>query len=284
MTKIIGQEDLKQTFERYLERSNLPHFIILAGAKGAGKELFTQYIAEKFNFERVGIGVSVDSVREMIEMSHAVAVKTVYVIANADKMSAAAKNALLKVTEEPSLNAYFIITLQNVMNTLPTIRSRATVLYMDTYTAADIAEYIKTLSLQGKEEALALQAASLCATPGEVEDLLKSNIQEFNDYVELVINNIDKTSGSNAFKIADKISTKEDDGKYDMALFFRAFINRCGFRMKSDSDKERLKYVRGVITTSQYASKLAKTNCNKIMLINSWILDIRREWCVFEER
>lgn len=47
-----------------------------------------------------------------------------YVFKDCDNMSNAAKNALLKVIEEPPQQAYFVMLLKSTSNTLATILSR----------------------------------------------------------------------------------------------------------------------------------------------------------------
>ena len=66
-----------------------------------------------------------------------------YLIGDGDNLSNEAKNALLKITEEPPNDAYIIMCLESIGNTLETIKSRASVYNMDYYTTDEIMQYFK---------------------------------------------------------------------------------------------------------------------------------------------
>ncbi|MBL1680403.1 hypothetical protein ELD14_28950, partial [Klebsiella pneumoniae] len=80
-------------------------------------------------------------VREVIDNSYSCYTKTMYCLSNADNMRSQAKNAMLKITEEPPENAYFCITAIDESSLLDTIKSRAQVLRMNEYLPSEISEY-----------------------------------------------------------------------------------------------------------------------------------------------
>ena len=69
----------------------------------------------------------------MIELAYKQTEPIIYLIQDADKMSLGAKNSLLKVIEEPPQQAYFIMELQQIENTLDTIKSRCQEIKLDSY-------------------------------------------------------------------------------------------------------------------------------------------------------
>jgi hypothetical protein len=101
------------------------------------------------------------------------------------------------------------------------------------------------------------------------------NATEFYEYAEKVVDNVATVSGSNSFKIAGKIRFKDaDDTKYDLRLFWKAFMNICTGRLREDP----LRYVMGIKITSKYLQELRITGINKQSSFDCWLLDVRKEW------
>lgn len=271
---MIGQERLKENLENLITNNKLSRFIILVGNEGSGKRLICKYISNKLltNYYELP-DIKVDSVRNMITDAYKVLTPTLYVIPNADSMSEAAKNSLLKITEEPPRNCYFVLTLSDLSNTLATIKSRGTVFYMDEYSPVELIAYASTKTSLSKEESNII--GSICTTPLEVDMLIHYNILDFYNYVGLVINNIAEVSGSNAFKIGSKIDFKQDTDKYSIKLFWKAFVQICLDKCVSE---DRLKYLNGIVITLKYLKDLKITGINKESTFDLWILDIRKEW------
>lgn len=265
---MIGQYHLQGQVEYLIENNRFPRFSIFVGPKGSGKKTFVSDIVKKIpDAVVVNVGLSVADIRAAIESSYKLVTTGVRVIFDADKMSNAAKNALLKVTEEPPNNAYFIMTLEDENNTLETIKSRATIFYMDSYTPDEIYQYAREFTNYTLHDNEWDIIKNVCDTPGDV-NLLGLYPTEFYDYVELVVDNIARVSVANAFKIPDRVALKDDAEGYDLRLFWKVFMKVC---------MDNKKY-RGVRITSKYLQQLRITGINKQQLIDSWILEIRELW------
>lgn len=89
----------------------------------------------------------------------------VYVIHDAERMNAAAQNALLKLLEEPPASAAFILCASNPALLLPTVRSRCVLLRQnadeagDEQAAADALELLAALEDGGRARLLAWEFA-----------------------------------------------------------------------------------------------------------------------------
>lgn len=275
---MIGQKNLLASMRELVRNDKFPRFSIITGPDGGGKELIaSSIIPSLFTGSDVTYtlpDVKVDTIRDMIEKANHITSRTFYVIPNADNMSPAAKNALLKVTEEPPNNAYFIMTLSDINNTLGTIKSRAVQFRLDPYSAQDIGDYY-TEKYGAAVDGLIFD---ICETPGEVDILVASGVTTFSEYVENVIDNIAEVSGANSFKIADKINFKDDASKFDLKLFWKAFMTKCSQRMFDKSGDELMRYANGVKITSQYLQDLRVTGVNKPSTFDMWILAIREDW------
>ena len=274
---MIGQKNLINTFQDMVDYSTVvfPRFIILVGMKGSGKKTLANLIYQMMSRRTIINKIvlednKVDTIRSMIADAQRVIDRTLYIIPDADKMSTAAKNTLLKITEEPPADVFFIMTLENESNTLATIRSRAQVYRMETYTPEEIVSCAKGLDTTETEI-----VADICETPGEVEAMQRNGILSLYNYVELVVDNIAECNGSNAFKIADKIAFKDEGDKFDLRLFWKTFMKVCSDRLKTEND---IKYADGIKVTSEYLQQLNITGINKTSLFDIWILGVRESW------
>ena len=282
---MIGQKNLQSRIEQLIENHTFPRFSILVGPKGSGKKMLADEIKELFNkhnntdeyiFSFRVQDVKIDTVRDVIKCAYSCNSTAIYIIPDADNMSNAAKNALLKVTEEPPNEAYFIMTLEDENNTLETIRSRGTVFHMDRYTPDEIYQYACDFDHCDTESYKLF--TSICETPGEVDILKKMGSKEFYDYVQLVVDNIAEVSLSNAFKIPSKVALKDDAEGYDLRLFWKAFISVCRERSQEFYEKDSAKYWEGIIITSKHLQSLRIKGINKQMLIDDWVINIRMAW------
>ena len=270
---MIGQHLLLSKIDKLAAYQSLPRFIILCGPKHSGKHLIAKHIAKKLNATLVDSGIKVDEIRETISLAYKQSQPTVYLLADADKMSPAAKNAILKVTEEPPRKAYFIMTLVDLNNTLATLRSRGTVLTMDIYTPDQILEYATTKGYNFTEDERQT-VMGLCTTPGEVDKLASYNVAEFYQFVETVADNIGKVNGANAFKIGSRLSYKEEDEGYDATLFLRALASVYLNGVQSSP----LRTVLSIQAISKYLAEMNITGINKSATMDMLILELRGIW------
>lgn len=270
---MIGQERLLTRIDKMIE-AGFPRFTIICGNKQSGRKTIARRIAKALGAYLINSSIKVDDVREIIDLAYKQTEPIVYLLADADKMSPAAKNALLKVTEEPPRKAYFIMTLKDINNTLGTLKSRGTILNIDPYTPKEILDYaeFKQYELSKEEQDI---VSNLCAVPGEVDLLMRYNILEFYDFVKTVIDNIGTVNGANAFKIGLKLNYKDNDGGWDISLFLRAIMFVCRDRMIEEPLPQ---YKESIRVTSKYLSQLSITGINKPSTIDMWILEMRGIW------
>lgn len=274
---MIGQKALRERIATLISDNNFPRFSIFVGEQGSGRKTLISTFVKHIGLCQM-CDVGVDTVRDVIEQSYKIVEPTVFLFADADSMSVGAKNALLKVTEEPPNNVYFIMTLMSEENTLATIRSRATVFHMDAYTRDELMSYYSS-KWHGDENVV----QTYCQTIGEIELLMGAGADKLNEFVLKVADNVEKVSGANAFKIGQSLNLgsgdKADPTKFDLALFWKAFRTECVNRL-SDIP---LKYIAGVNITSKYLYDLRTVGVNKQMCFDNWLLDIRKEWMQYAD-
>lgn len=259
--QIIGQKKLLGQIIGQIESGSLSHFIILAGARGSGKNTIADFIGERLGADTVRVDKSVEAVRNMVSVAHKVSMKMLYVFPRAEELSAQAVNAMLKTLEEPPENVYFVFTTRNEQLLLETIRSRGAVYHMDAYSTAELQEY-----------AQGARVPKYCKTPYDVT--LYNQVAGLNDFAILVAKNIHKVSVANALKIADRVAISGEQDKYDICLFFEAFKAVCLELMRKDKEHVQM-YYSWIQITADFQHDMLRTGANLKMLFDIWVFSIR---------
>ena len=270
---MIGQENLRRFFsDKYISSHKpMPKSMMFIGAKGSGKKTFIKWLSDLSDIPIVEIGQKAEDVRLLSEMCYNSVKMTMYLIPDVEQMSAIAQNSLLKILEEPPVNTILILTVAQENTVLPTITSRCVKFYMDKYSESELLQYSRGVhQSNGEFDELMLK---ICVCPGDIDLLFSQDISEFQTYVKRVFNNIAKVTGANSFKIGNKINLSDENKKFDLGLFWRAFISECFENVNADQ-----KYLKGVVITQKYLQELRVKGINKQMLFDCWILDIRKEW------
>lgn len=273
---MIGQDNLRRSLEHLVTQDSLPRFLIFVGEEGSGKRtLYKHLMGFYHNANDVLVGTGIDDVRSVINSAYKVKNKTFYFIPEADNMSNAAKNALLKLVEEPPNNVYIVMTLLDKYNTLETIRSRACIFDMENYTASQLTEFYD--SIEG-DPAQRDCVADVCSTPGDVLYLNDVGIYDFYEFVEKVVNHISEASVINTFKIAINIAFSGEPDKYNLKLFWKILQSVCiTYSVDyADTDLEQsLRYAELAYITNKYLRKLKTRGINKMMLFDRWLLEVK---------
>jgi replication-associated recombination protein RarA len=261
---IIGQQQLLDRIDSLINSNNFPRFAIIVGPQCAGKKLIANYISDHLSCMFVPSSIKIDSVRDVIDSSYQVMNKVCYMFADADDMSISAKNALLKVTEEPPLNSYFIITLKNIENMLPTILSRGTQFFLQPYTDNELYMY-------GNNKSFMLEdiTTKMCSTPGEIDMIIRYGEEQFLSFADSVLDNIGKANISNVLKLSNNFAIKKDDSKYDINLFLHCIMALCLERYKNNADK---RYNLLCVNTCNVLSEFHTSSVSKLAVLDKWLI------------
>lgn len=263
---MIGQSNLISKINQIIDK--YPKFSIIVGSKGSGKKTIVKYICKRLGLQMVNFGAGIDEVREIIDLSYQ-QVKPICYVCEADTMSLGAKNALLKITEEPPNNAYFILTLQSLSNTLETIQSRATVFALDVYTYDELIEYRKQRKYSnGFDDVIRMT----CSSTGDVDELFGNDVPTFNSFAQTVAFQIHLPTTGNIFKIPAHLKTSASGGGFDPILLFKAVRNLYINEALKTKDK---RYLYAANVTSQCLRDLNIQTVNKVATIDKWIMDVR---------
>lgn len=268
---IVGQHRLCETIDHLVEVDQFPRFFIIQGCTGSGKKLMCSYIAEKLNALLVPCELSVDSVRSVIDTAYEQTEPIVYMWSEAQSMSLAAKNAILKVTEEPPQNAYFVLTTDNINGLLGTLLSRGSVFNMQPYSVGDLEEFIYRKKPDISEQDLSI-VLNIVNTPQDVLDVLSMDVSRFYQVVTTLCDYAGETNLANELKITTFLKFKEEDSdKYSPIMFLRACMERFN---KLFYDTGNPIYHKLVLLTSKYSSELSNKSLNKVSIVDNWIIDL----------
>ncbi len=240
MVELIGQKEAK-TFVKV--RKSLPNCIIIHGPKQSGKKTLARYIAEKVGYDCIFIDNKVDNIREMIDLSSSLAEPTLFVTHISD-MSNAAKNSLLKVTEEPPKNVHICLIAYSENEVLPTLVSRSWIIPIMPYSQDEVRYYLEKFVKSSKD---IMELSHLFSNPGQVQFVInnygKAGLSLYLEKVKFFHDNILEASASNALKIVDWFKLKESDNREDALipdLFLTLSLNWIGWKNRLAPDFEEV--------------------------------------------
>lgn len=264
---MIGQKGLLMDIDRVIER--YPHFSIIVGDKGCGKRTICKEIINKLSVTPLYFDTSIDSIRGMIDLAYTQVKPIAFIIPDADNMSISAKNSMLKITEEPPKNVYIILTLQNLDNTLNTIKSRGTVFHLDNYTKTELIEYRVFRGYNADNDNIIRLA---CDTTGEVDELFSYNVKDFYNFANQIANYIHVPTSGNTFKITKSMKLKDTDSGFTPILLLK-MVSQIFIEKTKETRKKQ--YLEACMCTQKYIKDLRISTLNKLSIIDMWIIDVR---------
>lgn len=272
---ICGQKELLSDINTLIDKNKFPHFAILVGGVGFGKKLLADYISMRLGANFVPCGIKAEEVRDVIYNSYTVAEKTLYMFFDCDDMSVTSKNALLKVTEEPPNDSYFIMTVQDISSVLGTIISRATVFYMNPYSVNDIDEYIKKNGFDFDDKTRSI-VRQICTCPNDVQIASSSDIKAVYDTADKFIQYIGAVNLANELKISQSLDIKKDDNeKINTVMFMRCILLCCSQMISQDGViSDDIKVFHSIIKeTSKSLIEFQTKGSNRQSVIDNWIVN-----------
>jgi DNA polymerase III subunit delta' len=167
MKNIIGHKSLTELFSRLLKRDLLSHAYIFSGPDHVGKKTFAEnLIKEQLGVDRIDAhpdvnrllrtpnpktgkmreSIAIDQVQSVCQRLNQSAAHGGYkflLVEDADIMSIAAANAMLKTLEEPRGRTCIILIASKISSLLPTIISRSQTMRFKTVPREEIRDALK---------------------------------------------------------------------------------------------------------------------------------------------
>ena len=209
---LVGQ---KKNLDLIKNWTTMPSFLIVQGNNDMGKTYFIQYLCKRFGLGYMLLDNKVDTIRKLVST-----VKPneniVYHFKDFHLASVNAKNALLKITEEPLQGNYIAIS---GLKQIDTLESRARIIKMQPYTDGELQEYIdnSTIDKNIAERLLKcnFRTPSTLLKYGTVDDI--DTILSFAEYTATDILHLNQTDINN---IANKFERSYEKGKVDKTLIY----------------------------------------------------------------
>ena len=220
---IVGQEKNLEIIEKW---DSMPPFVIIQGDEHMGKTYLTTYLCKKFKLYYRELDNSVSTVRKLVSQMKPNG-RTVYHFKNFHTASLEAKNALLKVTEEPVQGNYIVITGGPQLKTL---ESRARRILMAPYSESEMYTYMNAYF----PEKTIQEALITCGinTPAKVE--YYKEYEKLESLVAFTKQMVDKLTGMTPDIIL--MTMPRFENKYDgidaYLLFLTMMINIIEARIK----------------------------------------------------
>lgn len=214
--QLIGQKHNLAIIDKW---QDLPNFIIIQGDNHTGKTNMVLYLCQKYKLFYKKMNNGVKDIRSLITIMKPNA-NTIYHFKNFNEATIQAKNALLKVTEEPVPGNYIVITGGPQIKTL---ESRARRLIMEPYELSDMktymAKYYADSDFQDK-----LFAAGF-NTPAKVQYYKKyEKIQGLLDFAYEVFQQITYLSPDHIISMLARFEAWYDKADIDAVLLFLSLL------------------------------------------------------------
>ena len=273
LNEILGNERIKEHFITAVRHKKISHAYIMEGDKGSGKKMLAEAFAKILQCEgreTTGLVESCGKCESCIQMEHhdhpdviwvshenTVEIMPykgpykIYIVDEAEKMNAAAQNAILKTIEEPPEYAVIFLLTTNRGAFLDTILSRCILLATRPVPGTAVEKYLVEKCSVSKEEAEFAAGFSL-GNIGKAEAIVSS--EEFRDLKDLTLSILRYIHEIESYEIADKVKEYK---KYKNRIddFFDIFLMwfRDIMLLKADNSVNAEASKKKIIFKNEYA-------------------------------
>lgn len=257
---VLGHDNIIEHFKSAIRMEKVSHAYILSGEAGTGKKMLSRLFSMALQCERGGEepcmscrsckqslsgnqpdikwlvhekpnSISVEEIREQINSDIQIKPYSsrykIYIIDEAQKMTEAAQNALLKTIEEPPAYGILLLLTTNIDGLLPTILSRCVKLNLKPVPDMEIKKYL-TEELQVAEDKADVAIAFAGGNLGKAVKLASSEhfLELKNEVLHLVkeINHLDTTQVMDAVKKVGAYKLELDDFMDLMLVWYRDIL------------------------------------------------------------
>lgn len=259
---IVGQQELKDYICTH-DLTTFPHSIIFLGDIGCGKHLFCDYIANRFQLEKVEINnkLTPDQLEEIYNRTY-----PTLCVFNLGTLDPKFQFSLLKTLEEAKPNLFMICLSSSVSQVLPTLLNRCQKWVFSNYGREELEAFVDSKYTSKKDLLL-----DIFHTPGQVKEAQYFDIDSMVSLADNIIHRIGKASLPNILSISDKIAFKGEKDKFNLDLFVRVLEYSILKTVKVNSDPLYLKLFNEVI---QLRPRLT-LSINKQYMFESFLMTLK---------
>lgn len=242
-SEIVGHEQIKEHLQTAIQDKKPFHAYIFQGEVGVGKETMAKTFAAGLQCQGEGerpcrecvschqiesgnqpdviwvtrerSSLGVDEIRN--QLCNTMDIKPfsspykIYIVAEAEKMTEAAQNALLKTIEEPPEYGVVLLLTSNISALLPTIQSRCLTLEFRPLSTTTVEEFLKT-QCQVPDYMAKASAAFAQGNLGKAMRYAKSeDFIERKDSILSLLRNVERMNLSEMLDVIKDLGTRKDE-------------------------------------------------------------------------
>lgn len=302
-TDLLGQEHVIKLLKQSITKDRLAHAYLFAGPDGVGKKTCAQIFARTLNcleggeepcsscractkefhpdlhlIQPKGSSLRIEQIRDL---QSTVIYKPyegkwkIYIVEDADKLTEAAANSLLKTLEEPPPATVFILITSRVEKILPTIRSRCQQINFRTIGQGKILSFLEEhypeVEKEKRELAVSLAEGSLgrACLLLEDEDAF-SRVEEIREIYRII-----GEDDLAPFTIAEKWKERKDE-LGDFFQILTLLYRQSMWQNIEGSDRKLASINRALVTIGETEAALAR-NANLQLALEQLLLTLARE-------
>lgn len=239
------------------------HSLLIEGHSGCGKTYLSKYYSNLLGVDDfIVMKPSVDNVRSILKMCYESPNKIAICIENLDGTTLKSSYTLLKFLEEPTSNAYIIVTCSNIYDIPSTIISRSITLSVPNIKNEDIDEYAKNLNVDKYRRFKSSRLWKCVKSLSDINVLFNMKLDEvdyFNTEISQMVSNNFKDNVSNCVW---KLSHYRDNSETPIYFVLRYIM----INMK-DGHKVRL--------INECSNSLKRTRLSKHAILSKFVFEYK---------
>lgn len=275
---MIGQRELLKKIDGQIEREKFPKVSILIGEKGSGRKTLAYHISQKMNLDMCLVNPTLDEITEVYNDLHKETLPlSIYVFDDGDFIPDEATDILKKMIAD-DIEATFIIICELLDNIPQEIKEKSVTYMMESYYDDDKFDFLYKMginTLNREDEEFVIDTASNLS---DIESLCALDIRDFKKYVNFVLDNLVSDTFIPSTN-ASKIAFNEEDDKFPMRMFLKAFMTICGDRMRIEGNS--LMYCRFIAITGDTLQRMIGDSSDNKKVFDVWEATIRFEYKKF---
>lgn len=269
---MIGQEKLLNKIPDELDK--LPHAILIEGNRGSGRHTLFNELCKKFIVESVDLkelGITSTTINELT-LSPVVR----FCLLDLTGISIREQNTMLKFLEEPLNQCYIILLCESVSQVLPTVVNRCQHWKMEPYTKEQLKLFYDEYTMYNEFQYTNEKIFDFATTPGDVIELLNTNVDEVFTLIKNIIHNIGNANFSNVLVLVDKINDfNEEKGIVNFEIFLKMFLYITREEIKNNANIKLYEVFRRLQDIYTLHKNAARLHLNEKQLYENFLLDLK---------
>lgn len=268
---MIGQEKLLQRIPNEIDK--FPHTLIIEGDKGSGRHTLFNEICNKFKVESIDfkdLGIN-NTIIDNLFLSPTIH----FCLLDLAGISIKEQNIMLKFLEEPLNHCYIVLLCENISQVLPAVVNRCQHWKMEPYSKEQLKTFYDEYTMFNEFQYVNEKIFSIATTPGDIKELLNTNINDVYDLIENIINNIGNANFSNVLVLVDKINEfNNEKGIVDFEVFLKMFLYIIREQIKNNANIRLYEVYRSAQDIYRL-HKMQNLHLNEKQLYENFLLNLK---------